>query len=142
MKLTILIIDADADIARITAAGLTREFDATTVIETDAEQAWLRIQQHPPHVVVIDPVPTSPSSRLLIQAIRVYYPAICIIVLASAATPTLRQTMQQLGVDVYLEKPLLLTSALAQITRTLEQYGYLDSHALVAEQQGDQHVYV
>lgn len=105
----ILIIDADANAARVTSAGIRRVVpEATVVVATDTEAGWLSLQRQPPDVLVIDPPRHSLAGTRLIARLKVAHPEAHVIVLASASTPGLRRDLEQLGVHAYLEKPALL----------------------------------
>lgn len=102
----ILIIDADANAARVTSAGITRVVpEATVVVETNTEAGWLSLQRQPPDVLVIDPPRHSLGGTRLIARLKAAHPEAHVIVLASASTPGLRRALERLGVHAYLEKP-------------------------------------
>lgn len=106
MNLHILLVDADASAAHITSAIVQRSApDATLRIEPHIPSCWTSVQQSPPDVLIVDPAPYGQFGLQLIQDCKELQPAMRVIVLASAPTPGLRQRMQRLGVDLYLEKP-------------------------------------
>ncbi len=125
MALHVLIIDPDASAARITSAGVERVVpDAIVMVEPNPEQAWHSVQRHCPDVLIIDPPRHTMTTERLIQGLKRVCPAAQVIVLASAPTPTLRGTMQRLGVDAFLAKPaplVVLMEALQHALHELQQ---------------------
>lgn len=117
MNLHILLVDADAGAAQITGAIVQRSApEATLRIEPTISSGWASAQHGPPDVLIVDPAPYGQSGLRLIQDCKALQPAMRVIVLASAPTPSLRQRMQGLGVDLYLEKP----APLALLSDTLK----------------------
>jgi DNA-binding NarL/FixJ family response regulator len=101
----ILIIDADFGAAYTTRALVARiAADATLTVEATPMRGRSSLQQHLADVVIIDPSPDHLAAAQLIQWLKTEHPAVYVIVLASAATPTQRQRMQDLGIDLYQEK--------------------------------------
>jgi DNA-binding response OmpR family regulator len=117
----ILIVDTDASAARITRAGVERMApDVTIAVEADAEGARRSLYHHPPDILIIDPPRHSLAGMHLIRDLKAAFPAVGVIVLASAPSPTLRREMLLLGVDVYLEKPALLAHLVDAVRATLQ----------------------
>jgi len=111
MSLHILLVDADPSAAHVTGAIVQRNAPQATVrIEPNIRIGWASVQQSPPDVLIVDPAPYG------IQDCKELRPAMRVIVLASAPTPTLRGRVQRLGVDLYLEKP----APLALLSETLK----------------------
>lgn len=121
MEPHILLVDADASAAHVTAAIVQRIApEATLEIESSPGSGWLSAQRRTPDVLIIDPSPHGSAGALLIQLCKEEWPDLRVIVLASAPTPPLRARMERLGVDLYLEKPTplaVLGDRLAQALR-------------------------
>lgn len=103
----ILIIDANSSALDVTHALARRLAPAATITCTaTVYSGWLAAQRTAPDALIIDPAPFGPSGMLVIQLCKAHYPALRVVVLASAPTPGLHRRLMQLGVDVYLEKPI------------------------------------
>ena len=114
----ILILDADAGAAQVTRAGVERAVaGASVTVVATPEAAWSSAHRRPPHVLIIDPTPAELASVWLIENIKVAYPGIHIIVLASGPTRSLRRNGHRSAVDVFLDKPVPLP-ILVQAVRT------------------------
>jgi DNA-binding NarL/FixJ family response regulator len=117
----ILIIDAHATALEVTHA-LAQRLAPTAIITCTSTvySGWLAAQRTPPDALVIDPSPFGPSGVLLIQLCKAQYPALRVVVLASVPTPGLHRQLAQLGVDVYLEKPIASARLVEQLRAGLE----------------------
>ncbi len=103
----ILIIDADSSAAHATRTLVERvEPLAILAVESTAERGRLSIAQHAPDILIIDPSPYNHADEQLIQDLKELAPSVSVIVLTSASTHALRRRMKQLGVDLYVEKPV------------------------------------
>jgi DNA-binding NarL/FixJ family response regulator len=103
----VLIVDADAGAAQITAAVVQRITPGATVVcEQTPERGWLAAQVRPPDVLILDPNQHLRSAAVLIGLCRQTAPAVRIVMLASAPTPALRARATELQLDAYLEKPV------------------------------------
>jgi DNA-binding NarL/FixJ family response regulator len=110
--LQILIVDPDASAARVTGAVLARAApDAELTIELAVDQACHDLASLQPDILLIDPSPSLIAGVKAITAAKQQEPAVQVIVLASGPTLGLRRQMQDLGVDLYLEKPAPLLIA-------------------------------
>lgn len=124
MTLHILLVDPDASAAQVTSALVQRlEPRAEIVCEGTPEAAWLRSQQQPFDILIVDPLPQSSLGPLLIQLVREQSPACRIVVLSSAPTPALRRKMNELNVDVYLEKSAALPVLKERLQTIFAQFG-------------------
>ena len=116
----ILIVEADCAAAQVTSAMLARAVPSASVsVESNVAAARRSMQEHPPNVVIVDPVRQLPESIGLVQHVKTEHPDVRIIVIASAPTPALRREMEGLGVAAYLEKPALLSVQIQQLLATL-----------------------
>jgi CheY-like chemotaxis protein len=105
----ILIVDTNAHAAQVTSAVMSRPIpEATVVIASSYARAMHSMQEQCPDILVIDPSPHSLDGSRLIQHFKAARRAAIVVVLAGAPTPGLRRRMQELGVNIYLEKPALL----------------------------------
>lgn len=103
----ILIIDANTTALDVTHALARRLAPAATITCTSTVySAWLAAQRTAPDALIIDPSPFGPGGMLLIQLCKAQYPALRVVALASVPTPGLHRQLAQVGVDVYLEKPI------------------------------------
>ncbi len=110
----ILIIDADRNAAHVTGALVERLVPGATVTYAATPGAgWLAAQCIVPDVLLIDPDAQRPASMLVIQLCKAAWPDIRVLVLASA--PRLHRQVAQLGVDVYVEKPIAAAHLVAQL---------------------------
>jgi len=122
MQRSILIIDPDAGSAQTTQVGIMRGIpNVLATVAVQPEGSWPALADRDPDVLIIDPSPHSLSGVNLIQRLRERSPEVAIVVLASKPTPALRQIARELGVDVYLEKPMALPSLLAHLEQLLER---------------------
>lgn len=120
----ILIIDADASAAQATAAVMTRVVpDATLDIELTPERGLLNMQRHRPDILVVDLSLHSLTGVRLIVRFKEECPQGSVIVVASAPTPALRRSMQELDVDMYLEKPAPLARCIPELRAALHGDG-------------------
>jgi DNA-binding NarL/FixJ family response regulator len=105
----ILIIDTDVHAAQVTSAVMSRPLPAATVvIASSYESAMHNMQVQRPDIFIIDPSPHSLDGSRLIEHFKAACPEAIVVVVAGAPTPGLRRRMQDLGVNIYLEKPALL----------------------------------
>ena len=109
----VLIVDADASAARVTAAIVKRIApDAAVMMEHTQLQARIALQQRPIDMLIIDPEPQGLPLTPLIQLLRQKSPQARIVVVASKSTPSLRRAVQAFNVEAYIEKaapsPLLV----------------------------------
>jgi DNA-binding NarL/FixJ family response regulator len=115
----ILIIDADPGAAQTTRALMARiAADATLTVEATPERGRMSLLQHLADVLIIDPSPYHLAAAQLIRWLKTEHPAACVMVLASTSTSALRQRMEELGVEVYVEKhqpPTVLTQQLRSV---------------------------
>ncbi|MCW5880038.1 MAG: response regulator [Anaerolineae bacterium] len=124
MSLHILILDADAVAAQVTEAGVRRALpEATRSGVSDVVAGGLSGEGGRPDALIIDPAPHNLASAWLIQAFKAENPDALVIVLASAPTPNLQRTLNRLGVDVYLEKPVSLPILLQALLASLRVPG-------------------
>jgi DNA-binding NarL/FixJ family response regulator len=109
MTIHVLLVDADPGAAQVTGAIVQRSApEATLRIEPTALSGWASAQQTRPDVLIVDPAGHSQAGLRLIQHCKELWPALRVIVLASAPTPGLRERVRRLGVELYLEKPAAL----------------------------------
>ena len=121
MSAQVLIVDADTSAAQVTAAVVQRILPAATITcETTPERAWQAAQRQTPDALIVDPSPHRRAGVLLIELCRETAPAVKIVVLASAPTPSLRARTTELGVDAYLEKPVASAVLVSQLRAVLE----------------------
>jgi DNA-binding response OmpR family regulator len=105
----ILIVDTDSHAAQVTSAVISRPIpEATVVIASSYERAMRSMQEQYPDILVIDPSPHSLDGSRLIRDFKAARRAAIVVVVAGTPTPGLRRRMQELGVNIYLEKPALL----------------------------------
>lgn len=110
----ILIIDANTTALDVTHALARRLAPAALITCTSTVgSVWLAAQRTPPDALVIDPSPFGPGGMLVIQLCKAQYPAVRVVVLASA--PGLQRQLVRLGVDVYLEKPVASARLVEQL---------------------------
>ncbi|MFO7171038.1 MAG: response regulator [Chloroflexota bacterium] len=121
MRAHILIIDADTAAARVTNAIVARDIpEAGVFVATSINQAWQSLENQWPDILIIDPSPQRHSAAELIRYVKANRAETRVLVIASAPTPGLRREMEGLGVDQYLEKPVVLPQ--------LVQYVHLFAH--------------
>lgn len=119
----ILIVDADASAAHVTAAVIQRIApDATVTVEHTPAQAWLSFQRAPPDALIVDPASHGLTGPLLIQLLKQECPQARIIVVAPEPTPALRRKMHEFNVDAYLEKPAPLSLLIDHLRAVFQQY--------------------
>ena len=112
----VLIVDADASAAQVTAAGVMRALpDASLTIVPSPERGRGSLQCLQPDVLIVDPSPHTLAAMSLIRLAKAEYPACCVVVLTSAPRPALRRDLMRLGVDVYVEKPAPLELLMRQL---------------------------
>ena len=105
----ILIIDTDIHAAQVTSAVISRPLPAAPVaIASSYEAAMCNMQVQRPDILIIDPSPHSLDGSRLIEHVKAACPEVIVVVVAGAPTPGLCRRMQDLGVNIYLEKPALL----------------------------------
>lgn len=120
----ILIIDSDSSAANVTRTLVERvEPLATLAVEASAERARLSIQSHRPSIVIIDPSPYNHADEQLVQELKAQSPMVRVIVLTSSSTHALRRRMQQIGVDLYIEKPAAPTVLINGLRMLIESAG-------------------
>jgi CheY-like chemotaxis protein len=118
----ILVVDADASAAQVTGAVVTQVAPrAHITVAPSLIEGLQRMRHERPDVLLIDPARQGRTVARAIQDIKDIHRGMYIIVLASIPTPTLRRSMQQLGVDVYLEKPVLLPLFIKEMSAALER---------------------
>jgi len=123
----ILIIDADAQAAKITGAVISQiASTADLKIASNIQDGWSLMQQRWPDLLLIDPSQHQSHALKLIQRIKTVNPATRVVVIASIPTPALRRRMNDLAVDLYFEKPLLLPLCVGEL-RALMHVGEPDS---------------
>jgi DNA-binding NarL/FixJ family response regulator len=117
----ILIIDPDSSAANVTRTLIERvEPLATLAVEATAERGRLSIQQRMPSIVVIDPSPYNRSDEQLVLELKAQSPGVRVIVLTSASTHALRRRMQEIGADLYIEKPAAPTVLISGLRALIE----------------------
>jgi CheY-like chemotaxis protein len=115
----ILIVDANTSAAHVTRAVIARTLpDATVAVVPTLEAAKSQLQGQPQDMLILDPSPDTLADARFLQRLKEDLPAAHVMVLCSAPTPALRRQMEALGVDVYLEKPVIL-SLFAQELRSI-----------------------
>src|SRR5262245_37842428 len=118
MPTHVLIVDANRSAAHVTRAIVARALPgATLTVAHTLEDAWRELRDQRPDVLLLDPPPDQLAVARLIQYAKEGCPQLRLILLAWAPTPSLRRTMEALGVELYLEKPALL-SQLAHALQT------------------------
>lgn len=116
MESSFLIIDPDHHAAQITGVILSRLAPQASVkIVARPQEGWTLMQERWPELLLIDPSPEQSAALNLIQQARTAEQHTRIVAIASAPTPPLRRYMQQLDVDLYFEKPLLLPLCLSEL---------------------------
>lgn len=117
----ILIIDPDSSAANVTRTLIEHvEPLATLAVEATAERGRLSIQQRMPSIVVIDPSPYNRSDEQLVLELKAQSPGVRVIVLTSASTHALRRRMQEIGADLYIEKPAAPTVLISGLRALIE----------------------
>lgn len=120
MSLRILIVDPDKSAAEVTSAVIQRLApDAALVIARTLDDAAARIQQGRIDVLIIDPSPYRLAGTQMLQQLRNDHPSLRMIVVASAPSSALRAKMQDLSVDGYMEKPVLLEPIAQELNSVL-----------------------
>lgn len=120
MPLHILIVDPDKSAAEVTSAVIQRLApDAALAITRSLDDAAAQITRRPPDVLIIDPSPYRLAGTQMLQQIRRDHPSLRMIVVASAPSSALRAKMHNLGVDGYLEKPVLLEQVAQELNGVL-----------------------
>jgi len=115
----ILIVDANTNAAQVTRAVVARTLpEATVAVVPTLEAAKLQLQHQPQDMLILDPSPDMLADAPFLQRLKGDLLAAHVMVLCSAPTPALRRQMEALGVDVYLEKPVVL-SLFAQKLRSI-----------------------
>jgi DNA-binding NarL/FixJ family response regulator len=101
----ILIIDADSSAASVTRTLVERvDPHATLAVEATADRGQRSARQKPPDILIIDPSPHNRSDEELVKHLKSSIPDVRIIVLTSSSTLMMRRRMNELGVDLYIEK--------------------------------------
>ncbi len=122
MNRHVLIIDRDLVAAHVTAASVKRVMPQTTqAIAADVEAGMEQVRQRCPDLLIIDPPWQSEAVVRLIQTVKAQSPTSQVMVLTSSPSPTLRRTMRELGVDVYVQK----TAPIAPVMEAFEAIGSL-----------------
>jgi DNA-binding NarL/FixJ family response regulator len=115
----ILIVDANTSAAHVTRGVIARTLPGATVeVVPTLAAAKLLLQLQPHDMLILDPSPDTLADAQFLQALKEDLPAAHVMVLCSAPTPALRRQMEAVGVDVYLEKPVVL-SQFAQKLRSI-----------------------
>ena len=118
----VLIVDADASAAQVTAAGVMRALpDASLTIVPSPERGRSSLRCLQPDVLIVDPSPNTLTAMALIRLVKAEYPACCVVVLTSAPRPVLRRDLMRLGVDVYVEKPAPLELLIQQLRAVTQE---------------------
>ena len=119
MAAHVLIVDPNHSAAEVTRAIVSRALaEATLTVVHSLDDARLALRAQGPDILILDPAPAWPQAEALIQQAKQASPDLRVMVLASAPTPALRRASAALGVELYLEKPALL-SQLAQALHPL-----------------------
>ncbi|MDZ4721611.1 MAG: response regulator [Roseiflexaceae bacterium] len=101
----ILIIDADSSAASVTRTLVERvDPHAIVAVESTAERGQLSALRHRPDILIIDPSPHNRSDEELVKQLKLHDPGVRIIVLTSSSTLLMRRRMDELGIDLYIEK--------------------------------------
>jgi len=109
MPVHILIVDMDAHAAQATSAVVSRPIpQAAVMVASSYAQAIRSMQEQWPDILIIDPSPHSLEGAKLIRHFRAAHSEAIVVVVAGVPTPRLRRSMQELDVNIYLEKPALL----------------------------------
>jgi DNA-binding NarL/FixJ family response regulator len=117
----ILIIDADFGAAHATRALVAvMVVDALLAVEPTLARGRVHMEQHRADALIIDPSPHHVAAVQLIEWVKTERPATRVIVLASTTTAVLRQRIEMLGVDLYLEKHQPPTKLIGQLRSVLE----------------------
>jgi DNA-binding NarL/FixJ family response regulator len=115
----ILIVDANTSAAHVTRGVISRTLPgATVVVVPTLEAAKQQLQRQPHDMLILDPSPDLLADAQFLRCLKADLPAAHVLVICSAPTPALRRQMAALGVDVYLEKPVVL-SQFAQELRSI-----------------------
>lgn len=121
MEPSILIIDADPQAAHITGAVIAQLApNARLTITSSTLDGLSLMQQRWPDLLFIDPSPHQSSAFKMIQQAKTVRPSTRVVAIASIPTPALRRRMQELGVDLYCEKPLLLPLCMNELRALLQ----------------------
>lgn len=119
----VLIVDADISAAQVTSALIQRTAPTASItIEATPNGAWRSLQRSRADVVIVDPSPHNPRGMLFLRLLKETNPAMLVIVLASSPTPTLRSTLSELDVDLYLEKPVVMAQLVDYLRAALDGY--------------------
>ena len=117
----ILIVDTDMSAAEVTRAVISRAVpEARVAIAPAGGDVDLNVHSDCPDLLIIDPSPHDVYGARLIRQLKAERPSARVIVIASAPTPPLRRMMAEVQVDVYLEKPVLLTFFQNQLRALLQ----------------------
>ena len=103
-KATILIIEDDEEIARLTAMHLKRNGYATTIV-TDGANAIATIKQLMPDLILLDLMLPNVSGSVICKQARTYYSGPILVITASNDDIN-EISLFELGADDYLRKPV------------------------------------
>jgi len=122
MPVHILIVDTDAHAAQATSAVVSRPIpQAAVMVASSYAQAMRRMQEQWPDILIIDPSPHSLEGAQLIRHFRAAHSEAIVVVVAGVPTPGLRRSMQELAVNIYLEKPALLPLLWRELNTLLQE---------------------
>ena len=79
------------------------------------------MQEQWPDILIIDPSPHSLEGAQLIRHFRAAHSEAIVVVVAGVPTPGLRRSMQELAVNIYLEKPALLPLLWRELNTLLQE---------------------
>lgn len=101
----ILIVDADAVAARVTAAIVARVLpSATRAVEPTAERGRRRVHQQPPDILLLDLSPNQLVDDRLIREVRALNAQARVIALTSFPSPAALRRLSDRQIDGYVEK--------------------------------------
>jgi CheY-like chemotaxis protein len=105
-KLKLLIAD-DVEESRTTLKMLTHKMDRFTIYEAcDGIEAIQAVEEHHPHIVIIDVMMPGLDGFQASKIIKKIYPETIIIVLTSEPDLNIEKKMTSIGVAAYIHKPI------------------------------------
>lgn len=115
------IVDEDPAAALITQRGLQTLLGdrVAVVVAPNPNAAWLACANGNVDLLIVDPGPHGGAASALVRAVRNYRPQLPMLVLTAYDSPGLRAKMRDLGVELYVAKPVALNDLLPVVYAAL-----------------------
>lgn len=121
VPVNILVVEDEADIALGISRSLSRLDGVNCVTcSASAEQALEKMRITPYGIVVSDICLTGMNGLNLLSSIKKERPETCVVLMTAFSSSIIKSQAEQLGSDIYLEKPFDLSELKKIVVRLLE----------------------